>query len=430
MKPIQMFPMFYFAITYITTILLTKPSPQVQEVRFIVWIIPFLVWIISFIITIYNKRIMNLWISGTKSANLYFLSLGLVMVVTNVVSVNIFYSLFSGLFSVMLIWLMFNVIGPLLIISNKKLKYKKFITIQLICILIFSVIGNLIIPSWDWDSTVRFSGGVNPNMMALICLFCFVWFLDIKIDKLYSSYSTLGIALSTAVLFWTLSRGRIVSFVFLILYLFITFHFILAISKLEYETKKRKLIVSTTLGIVLIIFMVLGIFFISNNSSIMSRILTPISGRLNAWRVLVKGFKNNIFFGSFGWWNANDIIRQYAKTKDMATSAHNFYLRVLSEIGIIGLFAILVFPAGLVIKSLKKALFGKNINHAKRKKLLIYSGAILAFFLSQIVEDQYLHGIGDFQTGLFAWILTLNYYYLIEDKLKVIKVEFTDKIAQ
>lgn len=426
MKKARDLPLYYFTITYVITTLLTTPSRTVEKYRVVFWVMPFCVWMISFLVNLITKDVLiYFWISESKIVNYYFLWLVTVMIVTNLFSVNIIYSLYSSLFSVFLLAMMFNVIGRILIKIDSEPGYKKLISIQLLYILVFAILGNIFISSWDWDSTIRFSGGLNPNMMALLSLFCFIWFVDLKLDNIYPAHSILGICLSIVILFWTLSRGRIIAFIFLIFYLVITIFFVLINPKLKYKFRKDKAMLNGMLGILLILVTSCFVYIALNNQNVSARLLTSISIdlRKNAWKILEMGFKNNILFGSFGWWNANKILAQYSNlSSNTASSSHNFYLRVLSEVGIIGLIALMIFPIGIFLKALKLSLFNKNIDKKRRKKLLLYSGAILAFFITQLVEDQYMQGIGDFKMGLFLWILTSAYYLTNEKLMKSKKV--------
>lgn len=346
---------------------------------------------------------------------IYYLIFTLTMIITNLFSINVLYSIFSGLFVVGLFVIMFNVAGAAIIKINRDLKLKKFITNQLLFIQIISITGNFLIPHWNWDSTLRFSGGIGPNMMAFISLFSVLWFMDIKIDSLFKPQSVIGIFLSIITLLWTMSRGRIIGLIFLIIFLFLNNVAILLNSRLNYKFSKSKAMVNIVVVFIITILSPVSIKWIMNSERILMRLTTSGDSRLFAWNILMEAFKDNIIFGSLGWWNANDTIRQYSFA-NMATSAHNFYLRVLSEIGILGLIVAIAFPTFLVLKSLKVALMRKDISRNRRKKLLLYSGGIVAFFITQIVEDQYLNGIGDFQMGLFIWLFALSYYYLNENK--------------
>lgn len=340
--------------------------------------------------------------------------LAFIFVITSITSINSIYSIYSGLFIVALLTIMFNVIGPFLISLNTNIGLRRKLSLHFLLILLIAILGDFLIPSWNWDSTIRLSGGVNPNMLALIALFIFIWFIDLKIDKLFSRLSNLGLLLSLIVLLWTVSRGRIGSMVILIVYLSLCIFIVMMIPKFQFKFKKKKAMINCVLGIIILMIISVGLFVALQNEGIVNRLSTPIDGRENAWLILIEGFNQNKLFGSFGWWNANDVVKQYATDNiNIASSAHNLYLRLLSEVGIIGLVFIMALPLYLVIKSMKTFFLKVNIDNTRRLKLILYSGALIAFFASQFFEDQYLNGIGDFQTGLFIWLITYCYYLLI-----------------
>lgn len=419
MKTMGNFASYYLIITYLITVSLTRPSEYIQNYRVFLWVIPFLIWLFSYSVNKINRNIyVVLWEKNTKKFNLYIAFLTMIMIITNLFSVNIVYSLVSSLFSVFLLLIIFKVVGPIVIKSEENNELKRKISVQLLTIHFIAIIGNFLFESFNWNSTIRFSGGVNPNMMALISMFTLIWFLDLKIDKKLNKLSSLGIFFALISLFWTLSRGRIIATLFLLMYLVLAKLMVVLNSKLQYGFKKSKVLK-------FLLFMILGVLvtpillnFIISSDQIIQRLSTSTNSRLFAWEFLMNGFKENVIFGTYGWWNANDIIKQYS-VAGMATSSHNFFLRVLSEVGILGLLAILLLPLGLILKAFYKVMFDRMIDKNQRNKLILYSGSIIAFFISQIVEDQYLQGVGDFQTGLFVWIFAATHYNVIKDKIVI-----------
>ncbi|MBD2847557.1 O-antigen ligase family protein [Paenibacillus sp. IB182496] len=360
-----------------------------------------------------DKRRATLWSKQTKIFNIYILILLIIMVITNIVSLDPLYSIFSGLFVILLFGAMFHIVGSFISRADQNLQYKKQITVHLLFILVVSLVGNLIIPHWNWDSTWRMSGGIGPTMMALLSMFCFVWFMDLRIDRLFIKYSVVGVLLSVVILFWTMSRGRIISFLILIFYIAICYLIVMLNPKLKYTFNRKKSLFYSFSTCFFILSLLVVVYYLADNDQIISRLLTSIGERERAWEILIEGFKSNIWLGSYGWWNANEVIKEYSFYDfSIANSSHNHYLRVLSEVGLLGLLAICILPAALIILSLKKALFKSNLEKTQRKKLILYSGALFSFFVSQLVEDQYLNGIGNFQTGLFAWLTALTYYVL------------------
>lgn len=409
---------FYFILTYAVTVILTTYTPQVSIVYDLLWVLPFAFWVFCFVVNILRRNeLYNLWLSKTSKMNIYFMGFGIIMIFTNLSSLNIGYSILTGIFSVVLLALMFNVIGPFLIQSSLHINFKKLISNTLLVILFFAMIGSIVIPSFAWDSGIRISGGVNPNTLALIALFSFVWFWDLKIEKTLPWHNNIGVIISVIVLVATLSRSRILAFGLLVVYLVLWNLYIYISPKLNYRFSKNKALMNGIATIMGLFVCGVLLLFLLNNENILTRLTTSIDSRENVWLMLKAQISDNFLFGPLGWWNANELIKQTEFDADTASSAHNLYLRVLAEIGFVGLLGMLLLPLLLIFNSIKSVVFNLKISLVKRKKLILYSGAIIVFFASQFFEDQYLNGIGDFQTGLFAWILTMSYYYLKETEL-------------
>lgn len=117
--------------------------------------------------------------------------------------------------------------------------------------------------------------------------------------------------------------------------------------------------------------------------------------RLDYWQQALEGFKERPFFG-FGWGTFEIVaLRFQRETAGWSNYAHNFYLQVLSEAGILALFSFLIFL--LLSFRLIWRLLMRNKNNSF---LLGGFGAILASSLHSLVDYDW-HFPGVFLTFLF-----------------------------
>lgn len=189
----------------------------------------------------------------------------------------------------------------------------------------------------------RLAAGANPNFIsyfgfsysALLCLFS--WRL--KFRKLYILTAVLGLGLAL----WGMSRASILSA------LICTVLFVLA-----YALKAILSLRTNRLVFLLFVFFGLLLFLAP-----MAYVVIPeqrlgagnFESRFAAWELLLYYFSESPFFGFAGWYGSSELLPLNEKQSGVAASAHNAYISILSEIGIVGFFGLMLIPVTTFISS-------------------------------------------------------------------------------
>ncbi|SFE55291.1 O-antigen ligase family protein [Alteribacillus iranensis] len=316
---------------------------------------------------------------------------------TTLFASNPSYSFIRILITAWLLFTMMVVFYYIFIQIQGKEDLNKAVSKSLFLILLVATLGQLLIPEWAYG--LRLSGGVNPNGMGYIALFCNFWFAYQKIDKSTNSiiaYS--GWLLSFIVVLWAMSRT-----VFLSLgVLYAVYFFFLILFNMYKLTLKRILLFPVFCALLFTIYnYVRNSFWYQQN---IARLLdsTNLVSRESAWALALEKFKENIWVGSAGWWNMSKILDSSYATTD---SPHSLYLRLLSETGIIGLITVLVLPLFLLLALIFKASLKEVIN---KKQVFLITGMLLGLFAGLAFEDRYLTGFGGFNTGAIVWVMAMG----------------------
>jgi O-antigen ligase len=244
-------------------------------------------------------------------------------------------------------------------------KILKFIKIGLI------IIGIIVTIQYIFDIQYksfghRYSGMFNPNvfgdLVSILTLFSISNIIyENRKEQLLSVFAFL---LGVISIFLSGSRGALISF-------FIVF-FIYTIIILVIHKKYKKQILAGIITLFLITF-----FIFSNNLYIQNRFKTiskrielwqqnkdktsAVAARLQMYTAGIKAFKYNPIFG-YGYRNATKVAASYIKDKKSKkqisgySHLHNEIITTLVNMGLIGLFALLVlflYPLNIFIKHLK-----------------------------------------------------------------------------
>jgi O-antigen ligase len=258
----------------------------------------------------------------------------------------------------------------------------------------------------------RLHGWSNPNTIGQFALLPLFWshYVSLRYEKWDRSHKLLW-WLSLTVLLLSISRGAILCFI--VTYTcYYTFKFagnLAYIISSRYKLAKRKVfyVVSTLAIFVLIVFLYdpSNISYLLRAEEIGSRLtLRTVEQRLIGWKHLWPYFTSNPLTGGAGWWNATNIVEATAAYGGV-TSPHSLYVRLLSEVGILGTVAVLSLPGTVVILLLKKA----ALTHVK--KYSFYSSVlsisfILGLFVRQLFEDSYLVGFGEMGSSIIIFAIS------------------------
>lgn len=248
----------------------------------------------------------------------------------------------------------------------------------------------------------RLTGGVNANTVGFLGFVVVIWS---HLSKIYlqsnKNIANFLLFLAVVVVIWSGSRTVLAALVFFYLVIIslhaFSFFLRMSISKngLKYTFLAFFIILSS-----LILF--LNLDYLSSYHGwfayLESRLNydpssdSNLGTRHQAWSILLEYFHANPFFGGAGWFNATNILTYHVETYglEIASSPHNGYVRVLSEVGLLGALAVYSFPLFFVFYS-----FFKFVKLSIRKDIAaapypIIIAGILAVFLREYAEDSYL----------------------------------------
>lgn len=220
-------------------------------------------------------------------------------------------------------WLFFAMLVVFYYIFKKTEKigvWNNYFTKSLLLILVLALAGQLFIPEWRYG--FRFSGGINPNGMGYIALFCNFWFMYQKITKKSSvKLINIGWLLSFILVIWSMSRTVIASFI--IMYISHIFNMIIIE---QYKITNKKIMFFLLFILILIpsfSFLVETVWFQENIQRLGE--ITNAFSRLSAWEVALEYFNQDVIFGGSGWWDLTNMLDSGIALTD---SPHSSYLRL------------------------------------------------------------------------------------------------------
>lgn len=289
-----------------------------------------------------------------------------------------------------------------------------------ICILIVPLFSAAIV--WHLAYGVSIQGGYgfrlhgwsNPNTIGQFALLPLFWshYVSLRYKRWDRSHKLLW-WLSLTVLLLSISRGAILCFVvtYICYYAFKSAGNLVYIISSQYKFAKSKVfyLISISLIFILVVFLYdpANISYLLRAEEIGSRLtLRTVEQRLIGWKHLWPYFTSNPLTGGAGWWNATNIVEATAAYGGV-TSPHSLYVRLLSEVGILGTVAVLSLPGIVVILLLKKA----ALTHVKKYNFYsstIVASFILGLFVRQLFEDSYLVGFGEMGSSIVVFAISVG----------------------
>lgn len=209
------------------------------------------------------------------------------------------------------------------------------------------------------------TGGLlgNPNSLAIWASFSLplVFFLRgvDRIGKLRFLFSLVSLAAGVGV---TISRTGIVLF-------FLSFAIIYVLSQ---RSASKRLAFSITA----LLLAAAGAAFILSMDVDSNRISLDLSGRDEIWSMLISSISDHPFLGVGFGVSTESIIYTDASTFEHKLSAHNFYLGVISEVGVIFAIPIISIPLLLTIR-----VFYIWKNHTSNNYIREASSCLLSYFI-------------------------------------------------
>ena len=394
---------------------------QIHEVRDLISVLPF------FNLGILAASIFYLLLRSAKSKrhglfdkrlNLFCLYLMIAFIILSIINLNAVrpaYSISRSMTallilaaSVILFWQFFQVT------DRRGLYGRNLLTYSLGSVLVLAVIGQLTIPSWAAGiGGVRMSGGSNPNQVAFFAFFTIFWvhYITFKVGKWKQINASIYV-IATVVLLWSLSRSVILTWIVMYSVYFaglLYIHFIRAIRGwIKKQFLYRSLITTMTIAIfVVAIPFVLEVTDMFLQLEIIERRLSGGGGlesRIRGWEIIWPFFWESPMTGGAGWWYSTQIMTIHSTPGVQATSPHNLFVRLLTEVGIAGFIIVLAFPF-FILCSLFKKLILESTNHRKFALHTFLIASIFSVFIGQFFEDRYMVGIGGVGNAIIVFIL-------------------------
>lgn len=261
---------------------------------------------------------------------------------------------------------------------------------------------------------LRLHGWSNPNTIGQFALLPLFWshYISLRRKEWSKSYRLLWV-LSFAVVLLSISRGAI-------LCLAVTYGCYYGLKSAgniayaiysNYNIRKKRIYVVVlmllTSALALLMYDLPKISYLLRAEEIGSRLtLRTVEQRLIGWKHLWPYFTSNPLTGGAGWWNATNIVEATAAYGGV-TSPHSLYVRLLSEVGILGTFAVLSLPGIVVTLLLKKAALTHVRKHNYYSSTMAAS-FILGLFARQLFEDSYLVGFGEMGSSIVIFAIALG----------------------
>ncbi len=248
--------------------------------------------------------------------------------------------------------------------------------------------------------TTHYSNNGIYCAIACICCYTKVLFSNKKIWKVLMVISFVGLLLTT-------KRAHLLFTVFSV---FVTYYFIKPDNKVGRVIKISILLFAAFFLIIFISGFVPELsetfarFNVNNGGDISSH-------RFELWSLAINGFKSSPLIG-IGWYGYIALYNKYLLIGEANQYAHNVYIEMLCENGIIGLICYITIVLYLFIKTVNLIKVTNNLNQDFHYYLAL-SLCIQVFFLSYSLTGNCLY---DFTYYFYAFAIALMFY--VSKKIK------------
>jgi len=303
----------------------------------------------------------------------------------------------------------------------------RLLTYSLLALLVILLLGQLTIPEWAAGvGGVRMSGGSNPNQVAFLAFFAIFWAHYSALEnKFWKKREKILYVTASIVLVWSLSRSVILTFASLY---FVYFGVTGALHLSRFLRGRirlgllRKMVAAGILCLLIlpaIPNIKTAVYILQDLQKVEQRISSEsgLQTRLRAWKDVWPYFIDAPLTGYAGWWNSTNLISEKGGPKT-ATSPHNLYVRLLSEVGITGFLVVLFFPFFILLKIISSLVVLK-IGKKELKKRAFLASSIIAVFIGQGFEDRYMVGLGTIGPAIVYFIVTCVFREAFKEKTPV-----------
>ncbi len=218
----------------------------------------------------------------------------------------------------------------------------------------------------------------NPNSLGLWLLICLIFTFSLKLSKrIKTKYFLFNYTICLFCLALTGSRAGVVSF-FISLFLLVILYKIFVSAKVTYRTV---MLVTITVSLLLIKFP----FLLSTQiQGFLDQVLNRssiLTGRELVWRIAWDSFLENPILGLGFGVSAESLFY----TRGIDLTAHNTYLSVLTEIGLVGLILVILLWVTPLFISPKTVL-----NQDTESKIIIITcvSLLIGLFFNQMFETK------------------------------------------
>ncbi len=313
--------------------------------------------------------------------------------------------------------------------------------------LILSIVKDVYFPDPNIVSGSRFDGGadINPNTVGVFALLSIFWAHYTALqDKHWYRVNKFTWAFGIYVLLLSGSRGNLITLgIVYVLYLLVWGGQILIKTVLLKSKTTRSIIrpkIAHIIGAAVVICTLIVVanrfMSTSNFDFLVERIgmlASEVSGdegggRLHTWKILLDQVNDsNFWFGSTGWWYSG-VVMKNSHYSDLAIHAHNTYLRLLIEVGFIGLIAVLLLPIYLFFVQIQMVIRSSRYGWTHELKIsTLLLAMLLALLVQQNAYQTYMTGTGSVGYGSMVFVLVLVYHDFSE---KIIKKSDHAKVTQ
>lgn len=392
-----------------------------------------LIMFFGFIYYSMNRTLENTMTKASLYTIIYFLLLICAVSLSNMFAVNPTYSLLRGTYSIGLYLFMFFIYKAVNENYLSKVNWRLFLSRFFFITLLIILIGQITIPEWRAGvGGVRLSGGTNANFVSFFALFViFTSHLNALLDGgKWTKLNRINWLLGLVSLLWSMSRSAILGFV--VFYtIYIGWYFVKGyLTAFLRGELPKKLVKNTLKAIVAILTLVLFVKYILPQN-VYEQVMMRLTGeegfttRALAWDILLSHFQDNPLFGGIGWFYSPNVL---PGASGVADSAHNSYIRILSEVGLVGFIPIMILPVvvmiWLFIKSYK-AYRQKETN--KERVFLIVNAYLISLFCIIFFENHFLSGL--FRLSNLVIILVISLGYVLCVKKNIININ-TDTVKK
>lgn len=342
-----------------------------------------------------------------KSVAAVFVSMLFLIVIDLISSQNFLFSSIRIIisFTILMMSIVFFIRSVLVVQSSKG--KSDLLLLGLFVLLLGIVVGQFTIDEWasHWGG-IRLHGASNPNTVAQLGFLSVFWVHYTSIKK--NRWSKLGVItyiLGLFVVVASLSRSAII----LLVCMYVIYFGFVFMAKFAIFLKERTIhrpltnaVVALSVCLVLVFSTPSIIDFVDvaiQAESIESRISgRTLDQRRIGWEYLWSYFTSAPLTGQAGWWNASNIVEVTAAYGGV-TSPHSLYVRLLSEVGVLGSIAVMSLPITTIALMFKVVLVvSVRSNNFYTASLTI--SFMVGLFLRQIFEDSYLVGFGEMGSSI------------------------------